>query len=241
MMSASRPSFKLSIIAAAFVMLAAYGKPAQAQDSVTINSNYVRITGLPDDWSHHHLVFSNPGTEQDAIRNGRDEQWHRIVNDPRYVIHQLKRGLPAQGPSGQDAAYWKALVALDAKDRKEHEWDGHDRKRRDKHGNPAPGATEIKGDWGMSMGPLAKAGAQPIPSQVFLPHHQRLLCERHDAGLRCLQLRASQGRAEPPAPPEQLGRRASLRSTIFTPVAQEVLTRRSIGPITPEAPYQHRL
>ena len=23
------------------------------------------------DWSHHHLIFSNPGTEEDALREGR--------------------------------------------------------------------------------------------------------------------------------------------------------------------------
>jgi hypothetical protein len=30
--------------------------------------------GVPEDWSHHHLIFSNPGTEEDAIANGT----HRV-------------------------------------------------------------------------------------------------------------------------------------------------------------------
>jgi len=47
--------------------------------------------GILDDWTHHHLVFSNPGTEQDAIRNGNHEQWLRIVTDDRYRIQWLKR------------------------------------------------------------------------------------------------------------------------------------------------------
>jgi hypothetical protein len=56
------------------------------------------IQGLPDDWTHHHLVFSNPGTEEEAIQNGTHERWLKVVNDPRYIIQQLKRRAPAQGP-----------------------------------------------------------------------------------------------------------------------------------------------
>ena len=32
--------------------------------------------GLVDDWTTHHVIFSNPGTEEDAIRNGTYEAWH---------------------------------------------------------------------------------------------------------------------------------------------------------------------
>src|ERR1019366_8451688 len=59
--------------------------------------------GVPNDWSHHHLVFSNPGTEQDAIANGTHDRWLSIVNDPRYIIQQLKRRA-AQGPAAADIA-----------------------------------------------------------------------------------------------------------------------------------------
>ena len=47
--------------------------------------------GLPDDWTHHYLIFSNPGTEQQAIENGQYEQWLKIVNDPRFILQQIKR------------------------------------------------------------------------------------------------------------------------------------------------------
>ena len=56
------------------------------------------IQGLPDDWTYHHLVFSNPGTEEEAIRNGTHERWLKVVNDPRYIMQQLRRRAPAQGP-----------------------------------------------------------------------------------------------------------------------------------------------
>ena len=59
--------------------------------------------GTPDDWSHHHLVFSNPGTEEEAFANGTHDRWLSIVNDPRYIIQQLKRRA-AQGPAATDIA-----------------------------------------------------------------------------------------------------------------------------------------
>jgi len=62
------------------------------------------LEGLPNDWSHHHLVFSNPGTEQDAIQNGTYDDWLRIVNNPRYIMQQLKQRSPAQGPAAEYVA-----------------------------------------------------------------------------------------------------------------------------------------
>ena len=44
-----------------------------------------------DDWTHHHLVYSNPGTEADAVKNRRYEQWYNITHDPRYQMQKLKR------------------------------------------------------------------------------------------------------------------------------------------------------
>jgi hypothetical protein len=64
----------------------------------------VEIRGVPEDWTHHRLVFSNPGTESEAIAAGNYQSWLKIVNDPRYIIQQLKRGLPAQGPFADDVA-----------------------------------------------------------------------------------------------------------------------------------------
>ena len=58
----------------------------------------------PDDWSHHHLVFSNPGTEQEALDNGTHDRWQRIVNDPRYIMQQMERRAPAQGPLANEVA-----------------------------------------------------------------------------------------------------------------------------------------
>ncbi len=51
----------------------------------------VRGKGVTDDWSDRHLVFPNPGAEQEAIKNGTYEQWLKIVNEPRFIKQQIKR------------------------------------------------------------------------------------------------------------------------------------------------------
>jgi hypothetical protein len=53
--------------------------------------------GVPSDWTHHHVVFSHPGTADEAIRNGTYERWLKITSDPRYVIQQQKRSTNASG------------------------------------------------------------------------------------------------------------------------------------------------
>src|SRR5208282_3038152 len=83
---------------------AAAPKPAPAMNEVlrqNIENWALQGRGIPQDWSHHHLVFSNPGTEEDAIANGTHDRWLNIVNDPRYIIQQLKRHA-AQGPAAAD-------------------------------------------------------------------------------------------------------------------------------------------
>src|SRR5271155_3457441 len=60
--------------------------------------------GGPDDWSHRHLVFSNPGSEERALRTGRFNAWMRITNDPRFILQQKKRGGRSQTVAGRDAA-----------------------------------------------------------------------------------------------------------------------------------------
>jgi hypothetical protein len=59
------------------------------------------MQGFPEDWTHHHVVFSNPGTLQNAIKKGSIDQWLRTVNDPRYQIQQMRRN--AGTPPGQGA------------------------------------------------------------------------------------------------------------------------------------------
>ncbi len=66
--------FRSSLTTVIFLLLACFTMPAIAQEAPPVRVGPVQITGMPDDWTHHHLVFANPGTEQEAIRAGRHEQ-----------------------------------------------------------------------------------------------------------------------------------------------------------------------
>jgi|SRR5579872_521652 len=59
-----------------------------------------KISGYPQDWSHHHVIFSDPGTEEQARRDGWHDRWQKITNDPRYAHQQHRRiGLRRPEPS----------------------------------------------------------------------------------------------------------------------------------------------
>jgi hypothetical protein len=47
--------------------------------------------GVIWDWTHHHVIFSHPGTAEEALRNATYDRWRKITSDPRYIIQQLKR------------------------------------------------------------------------------------------------------------------------------------------------------
>jgi len=54
--------------------------------------------GMVDDWTHHHLVFSNPGTYEQAIAQGSYTKWINIQYDTRFILQQMK--MNAVGNSG---------------------------------------------------------------------------------------------------------------------------------------------
>ena len=105
MSNANHCSTTVLKVALMLAAAAAFSIPMWGQEAPAITVGNVQITGLPDDWTHHHVVFSDPGSADDAIQNGTYERWFSIVNDPRYVMQQIKRGLPAQGSAAVDAAW----------------------------------------------------------------------------------------------------------------------------------------
>lgn len=84
---------KLAIFGAAFAVIIGITVLISGQPA------FQNPLGVPDDWTHHHLVFSNPGTAAEALGQGRFEQWYRTVNNPRYIMQQMKRN-PAQRALG---------------------------------------------------------------------------------------------------------------------------------------------
>ncbi|MFY9691466.1 MAG: hypothetical protein WAJ86_16125, partial [Candidatus Acidiferrales bacterium] len=133
---------KWSFLGTALLSAAALCGPVHSQSAPAVRAGGVDIRDIPDDWSHHYAVFSDPGTEQDALRNDRYERWQSVVNNPRYVIQQLKRNAQVRGPASLDAYYrWRWIL-----------------EQRGGHGpswikiGRGTGLSEIKKDWSQSLG-----------------------------------------------------------------------------------------
>ncbi len=141
---------KWSFLGMALLSAAAFCSPVHSQSAPSVRIGNVDITDIPEDWSHHYVVFSDPGTEQDALRSGRYEQWENVVNNPRYVIQQLKRGARVQGPASLDADYRFRWIAEETGDpfwiigRVRRAW----------------GLPEIRKDWSQSLGGTGLADGQ---------------------------------------------------------------------------------
>jgi hypothetical protein len=96
-------------------------------------------SGAPDDWSHRHLVFSNPGPEEKAIQNGRYDAWLRITNSARYIMQQKKRAAVAKPLANAEALVaaagnptWGFPIGL--------------------KGRPGKNSTPIHRDWAVGVG-----------------------------------------------------------------------------------------
>ncbi|MGD0792933.1 MAG: hypothetical protein ABR920_14295 [Terriglobales bacterium] len=117
----------------------------------------VQQRGLPDDWTHHYLVFSNPGTEQQAIESGKYEEWLKIVNDPRFTLQQIKRsgGAKALEDTGVSAASTARaeVFGAGAPDKEAGTvWRNPPRRRK----------VALKKDWAVAMGGVAASGTGTV-------------------------------------------------------------------------------
>ena len=151
------PCFKWSFLSLALLTTVLVAKPMQAQGpSVYVNGTEIR--GYPEDWSHRHVVFSNIGAEDEALHKGEYEHWQKVVNEPRYVIQQLKNHGEVKGPARIDAEYrsrWNA----ESTDFRFGELDGF----APIHGwRPKLNKLNIKTDWSEALGgPGLAAGQYP--------------------------------------------------------------------------------
>ena len=78
--------------------LSTRGQEAQTPDGPTPNATAGQGGGLASDWSHHHVIFSDPGTADEALQKGTYDRWLRITNDPRNTTQQLKRSGAGPNP-----------------------------------------------------------------------------------------------------------------------------------------------
>ncbi|MGB9487096.1 MAG: hypothetical protein WCD04_13420 [Terriglobia bacterium] len=97
---------KLAIVGAAFVVLIGITVliPGQPASKLKVQPASKHLVGVPDDWSHHHLVFSDIGTYEQAIAKGTYSKWINLYYDPRYIIQQMKRNRAAAGAPEMTAA-----------------------------------------------------------------------------------------------------------------------------------------
>ena len=92
--------FKRSF-SAALLLLATIGLGFLAlSPEVARGTGGFRMWGVPDDWTHHHLIFSDPGSFADAVNHGSFERWYKVVSDRRFIIQQAKRAGWAIGIGG---------------------------------------------------------------------------------------------------------------------------------------------
>lgn len=109
---------------------------------------------LPQDWSHRHVVFSNPTTVEQSLRVKQDARyWHQ------WYRRNVRQVLPSGDSDSRDSREPDAnLPWFDA------DWFGwfnwfHRRPRR-----PAP-RNPLKRDWSISLGPNATVGAGNYPAK----------------------------------------------------------------------------
>ncbi|MGA3213454.1 MAG: hypothetical protein ABSD20_19280, partial [Terriglobales bacterium] len=110
-----------------------------------------------DDWTHRVAVFGNPGSEPDkAADSALHDRWLKVVNDPRYILQQLKHGLPASGPGPAALFTFEAAPVAQAGTIEE----GLETVERE---NPAPRRARrnasIARDWSMSLGAAGVAAS----------------------------------------------------------------------------------
>ncbi len=98
MKSTKRSLYRLSIVAVAFVSVIGLGALMIGEPgSKRLTRNAApagRHNGAVEDWSSHHLVYSNPGTHDQVRSNpAAYSRWLDIQYDTRYIMQQMRRGV----------------------------------------------------------------------------------------------------------------------------------------------------
>jgi len=95
-----RTFFKAAIVGPAFAAILGTAVMITGQPALKLSQQPAPpvLAGVPDDWSHHHLVFSNPGTYEEAVKTTASYvKWLTIQEDPRFILQQMKRHAAATG------------------------------------------------------------------------------------------------------------------------------------------------
>jgi hypothetical protein len=117
------------------------------------SSSHPRIS-LPQDWSHRHVVFSNPTMLEQSLR---------VKQDPRFW-HQWYRRNVRQVVPADDSAFGETRKPDENLPWVEGDWFGWFGWFRRRHRRPTP-RNPLKRDWSISLGPNATVGAGNYPAK----------------------------------------------------------------------------
>ena len=83
----------MAIVLLALAIMQGCAQLTWGQQAQTLGGETPKQSTLagPSDWSHHHLVFSQPGTAEEALQSATYDRWLALMNDPRYAMQQRKR------------------------------------------------------------------------------------------------------------------------------------------------------
>ena len=77
--------------------------------------------GYPEDWTHHHVVFSDPGTLENALISGSYYSWRNVVTDPRFAHQRNKRSSGMKALADPDESAGQGDREREDRVRKDHE------------------------------------------------------------------------------------------------------------------------
>lgn len=133
----ARRFFLTAFIAAAGSLLPAWFGPVFAQSNSPEASH-----GLPQDWSHKHLLYTNPDTHDEAARKGTlaFEKWKQKNKDPRFAAQAARKARFVQASEHSPISGQQLQWA--------------NRHRRD----PPPAGPAIHRDWSSPLGGISGVG-----------------------------------------------------------------------------------
>jgi len=129
---------------------------ANGQDAQT-----PRPKGVVWDWTHHHLIYSNPKAADPAVRE-------KILNDPRYIMQQQKRGVAVDAGADRAAAAAESAPASSSASKQP---DASHKMSAMKQGTPA-GPRMLPAGMVKAIIPPPGGASEPIPAAADSKHHR---------------------------------------------------------------------
>ncbi len=109
---------------------------------------------LPQDWSHRHVVFSNPTTLEQSLRVKQDARfWHQ------WYLRNVRQVVPAE-----ESAFDESRESDENLPWADGDWFGWFGWFHRRHHRPTP-RNLLKRDWSISLGPNASVGAGNYPAK----------------------------------------------------------------------------